>query len=175
MERGVLVRGHLRTRPGSVTLGDRGRLRGHGGLRGDRELREAETAGLERDDVQARGRQEGAPCPELLDDLPADARAYRAEVESSLRTGTYVDPGAGKLTVERYAEKWLETKRSARRPGTADRYEHAMRKHVTRSSAPDRWLRPPVRCTGMGEMTGAECWRLPRSRLRMACWRTLFA
>lgn len=37
-----------------------------------------------------------------------DADAYRAEVESSLNRGTYVDPTAGRITLKEYGQQWLE-------------------------------------------------------------------
>lgn len=59
----------------------------------------------------------------------ADALAFLATVEADLRRGVWIDPNAGLVTVEEYANEWL-----SRRPDLAVRthelYRHVLDRHV---------------------------------------------
>lgn len=57
----------------------------------------------------------GASKSKSFDRLQA-ARDYRADIETRLAKGTYVDPGGGKVTLREHAEHWLRLSRSS--PGT---------------------------------------------------------
>jgi integrase len=56
----------------------------------------------------------------------ADARA--AALENELRSGTYVDPAAGKVTLAEYARQWLGSVTAG--PTTSERYEGVIRNHI---------------------------------------------
>lgn len=55
-----------------------------------------------------------------------DANDFRTEVEHKTRVGAYVDPDAGKVTFEAYAEAWRSVQ--PWRPGTAAAIESRLRK-----------------------------------------------
>ena len=59
----------------------------------------------------------------------ADALAFLATIETEVRRGAWIDPRAGKVTVESYAREWLE-----RRPDLAIRtvelYDYLLNNHV---------------------------------------------
>ncbi|MER7459210.1 tyrosine-type recombinase/integrase [Micromonospora sp. NPDC126480] len=57
-----------------------------------------------------------------------DADRYRAEVEHKLHTGQYVDPKAGKVTFEAYAEQWRAMQ--PHRPNTAARTRSQLTRHA---------------------------------------------
>lgn len=57
-----------------------------------------------------------------------DADRYRAEVEHKLNTGEYVDPSAGRITFEAYAEQWRAMQ--PHRPNTAARTRSQLASHV---------------------------------------------
>ncbi|MGK5684774.1 tyrosine-type recombinase/integrase [Actinoplanes sp. URMC 104] len=59
-----------------------------------------------------------------------DARAFKADLESSQNRGTYVDPHLGRETFEAYAARWLETKHRTRRNGTYADYGNHLRNHI---------------------------------------------
>ncbi|MBM0232881.1 site-specific integrase [Micromonospora sp. STR1_7] len=58
----------------------------------------------------------------------ADADRFRAEVEHSLNDGSYIDPKAGKITFQQYAEGWRAAQQH--RPNTAARKKSLLFKHV---------------------------------------------
>lgn len=58
----------------------------------------------------------------------ADANAYCAEVQSSLNRGTYVDPRAGRQTVEAYSREWRAVQ--LHDAATAELVERHFRLHV---------------------------------------------
>src|SRR5262245_62014529 len=66
-----------------------------------------------------------------------EATLYLAQVESALGTGTYVDPQAGRVRFETYAERWLAARSVEAR--TAERTLSLLRTHVI-----PRWGRWPV-------------------------------
>lgn len=57
-----------------------------------------------------------------------DADRFRAEVEHTLSTGTYIDPAAGRATFQAYAEQWRLAQ--PHRSNTAVRTESGLRKHA---------------------------------------------
>ncbi|WFE45014.1 site-specific integrase [Verrucosispora sp. WMMD1129] len=57
-----------------------------------------------------------------------DADRFRAEVEHTLNTGSYIDPAAGKITFRQYAERWREGQ--PHRANTAARKKSLLTKHV---------------------------------------------
>jgi integrase len=44
-------------------------------------------------------------------DKKADAEAFKTEVDAALKHGTYHDPDAGRISLRKYAEEWLEARR----------------------------------------------------------------
>jgi integrase len=57
-----------------------------------------------------------------------DADRFRAEVEHSLNAGTYIDPVAGKITFQQYAEKWRLSQPD--RANTVARKKSQLTRHV---------------------------------------------
>lgn len=57
-----------------------------------------------------------------------DADRFRSEVEHSLNIGSYIDPGAGRTTFEKFAEEWREMQ--PHRPNTASRVKSQLTKHA---------------------------------------------
>jgi integrase len=57
-----------------------------------------------------------------------DADRFRAEVEHTLNTGSYVDPAGGRVTFEAYAEQWRAAQ--PHRPNTVDRTKSGLTKHA---------------------------------------------
>lgn len=57
-----------------------------------------------------------------------DADRFRAEVEHQMHSGTYVDPVAGRVTFEAYAERWRAMQ--PHRPNTAARTRSQLTHHV---------------------------------------------
>ena len=58
----------------------------------------------------------------------ADAERHDANMHADISRGQYVDPRAGKLTVETYAGQWRQT--LLHRGSTAERVERVIRRHV---------------------------------------------
>ena len=57
-----------------------------------------------------------------------DAKQYLVEQEHKKASGTYVDPGAGRVTVGEYTEAWRAMQ--VHRPGTVAQVEGNLRRHV---------------------------------------------
>ncbi|MFW3171167.1 tyrosine-type recombinase/integrase [Geodermatophilus sp. CPCC 206100] len=57
-----------------------------------------------------------------------DADRYATSIEHSMLTGAYVDPKAGKVTLEQYAEEWRAAQ--VHRPTTEAHHETMLRRHV---------------------------------------------
>ena len=57
-----------------------------------------------------------------------DADRFRAEIEHKLNTGTYIDPRAGKITFQTYAEQWRAMQ--PHRPNTARRTKSQLTRHA---------------------------------------------
>lgn len=60
----------------------------------------------------------------------ADATDHALKVENDKRTGAYTDPKAGRVTFKACADRWLATKKSARKGSTATSYELHLTKHI---------------------------------------------
>ncbi len=60
--------------------------------------------------------------------LKADADRFARSVENSKDQGTYIDPSAGKVTFQDYAEAWRATQ--VHRPLTGSEIEGNLRRHV---------------------------------------------
>jgi integrase len=58
----------------------------------------------------------------------ADAELWLAQVRADQLRGTYVDPRAGRVTVQQFAQAWLAAQ--GHRPGTRRLYERTLRLHV---------------------------------------------
>jgi integrase len=71
-------------------------------------------------------------------DRKVDARAWLDGVTTALRTGTYVDPSEGRVTVGELAEHWLIGKLNLK-PTTRARYEDVLSTHVL-----PRWANVPL-------------------------------
>ena len=59
----------------------------------------------------------------------ADADDFAVEVGHTIRSGSYIDPSAGRLTVQRYLEEWL-AQQAHIRPKTRESYETSFRTMV---------------------------------------------
>jgi integrase len=59
----------------------------------------------------------------------AEAKAVRAQVESEILKGVYIDPVASKTSFGEWAARWLET-RNHLKPKTVDGYESLLRVHL---------------------------------------------
>ena len=62
-------------------------------------------------------------------DRKADAERFLTTVESSKLVGSYIDPAAGRLTVETWATRWLDGQTHLK-PSTRERYAGILREHV---------------------------------------------
>jgi integrase len=69
----------------------------------------------------------GHPVTRLFDRKP-DAQHYEAETRTDIARGVYIDPAAGKVTVERYAATWRASK--LHRDSTSSLVERAFRLHI---------------------------------------------
>src|SRR4051794_6334860 len=61
-------------------------------------------------------------------DRRIDAKRFDDEMKARLVTGTFVDPGAGRITFRDYAEHWRSV--AAHRPSTADQVRRSLDNHV---------------------------------------------
>lgn len=61
-------------------------------------------------------------------DRKPDAERFLNELRADLQRGTYIDPSAGRITFEEYAEEWR--KRQLHRPSTSHQVESHLRRHV---------------------------------------------
>lgn len=61
-------------------------------------------------------------------DRKADADRFAAEVETDLARGTYVDPTAGRITLDAYIDRWLEAQ--VWRPSTRQLADSHIRNHI---------------------------------------------
>ena len=68
----------------------------------------------------------------------ADAERYLTTVEASKLTGSYVDPGAGRITVEAWSRRWIATQGHLK-PSTRARYEGVLSKQIV-----PRWGTMPL-------------------------------
>lgn len=66
--------------------------------------------------------------PERMFVKKSDAVAFDIEMRGSVQRGTYVDPSAGQITVEQYAEQWLRTQ--LYRDSTTELVARTFRLHV---------------------------------------------
>ena len=57
-----------------------------------------------------------------------EAKAYRGEVDSTLAKGTYVDPGASKVTLRVHSTEWLKMSQAA--PATKAKYKSLLDSHI---------------------------------------------
>jgi integrase len=57
-----------------------------------------------------------------------DANRFKTQIEASLLDGSYVDPAAGRVTFDTYAESWRQMQ--VHRPMTAAQVEANLRRHV---------------------------------------------
>ena len=62
-----------------------------------------------------------------------DAERFANTVEADLLRGLWVDPRAGRMTIEEYGDDWLAHKTNLR-PRTRELYEHELRHTSIRSS-----------------------------------------
>jgi hypothetical protein len=62
-------------------------------------------------------------------DRKIDAERYLTSVESSKLAGTYIDPAAGRLTVDLWARRWLDGQTHLK-PSTRERYAGILRAHI---------------------------------------------
>jgi integrase len=76
-----------------------------------------------------------------------DAERYLVSVESSKLVGSYVDPGAGRITVEAWSRRWIQTQGHLK-PSTRARYEGVLSKQIV-----PRW--GPVRLSAIAHSDAA--------------------
>lgn len=99
-----------------------------------------------------------------------EADAYLASVRVDLDRGTWIDPDAGKVTFEEYAERWL-VERPQLRPRTQELYEGQLRLHINPvlgsvelgQISPSRirtWRAGMIAAGKPGASTIAKCYRL---------------
>ncbi len=99
-----------------------------------------------------------------------EADAYLATVRVDLDRGTWIDPDAGKVTFEEYAERWL-VERPQLRPRTQELYEGQLRLHINPvlgsvelgQISPSRirtWRAGMIAAGKPGASTIAKCYRL---------------
>lgn len=69
----------------------------------------------------------GKECRPLFE-RKTDAEKFDATMRADVSRGVYVDPAAGRVTVEEYAEEWRKGR--LHRDSTAERVERALRVHV---------------------------------------------
>lgn len=58
-----------------------------------------------------------------------DALAWLTDVASSVRSGSYVDPGAGRIRLTEWSQHWLDSKADLK-PSTRERYRQIVQKHI---------------------------------------------
>lgn len=107
-----------------------------------------------------------------------DAEAYLSTVRADMERGTWVDPGAGKVTLRVYATRWLE-QRADLRPRTVELYEGELRLHIlpvlgdrelariTPAQVRD-WHAGMLKAGIPGPTTVAKCYRLLHAVLNTA-------
>jgi integrase len=107
-----------------------------------------------------------------------DAERFANTVEADLLRGQWVDPRAGRTTLEKYAKEWLAHKTNLR-PRTHELYEHQLDAHVLPTlgdvelakltpKAVREWHAGLTSGAGLGANTAAKCYRLLRSILMTA-------
>ena len=107
-----------------------------------------------------------------------DAERFANTVEADLLRGHWVDPRAGRTTLEQYAKEWLAHKTNLR-PRTHELYEHQLDAHVLPElgdielakltpKAVREWHAGLTSRSGLGANTAAKCYRLLRSILTTA-------
>jgi integrase len=69
----------------------------------------------------------GAKVERLFERKP-DADRFDRAVHTDVARGLYVDPAAGRETVQDYGDRWLAAQ--LYRPGTADRVQRTLRRHI---------------------------------------------
>jgi integrase len=77
---------------------------------------------------QVRWRDEQARQRKKSFERKVDAEAFDAQVKTQLRDGTYVDPSAGEITLQAYAEAWRA--RQTHDTASAERVAGILRRHV---------------------------------------------
>jgi integrase len=106
------------------------------------------------------------------------ADAFLAEARVAVDRGAWVDPNAGRVTLEEYATRWLD-ERQTLRPRTRELYEGLLRLHVLpglgdeqlRQLTPPRirtWHASMLRAGRPGASTVAKSYRLLRAILATA-------
>src|ERR1035437_7541234 len=69
-------------------------------------------------------------------DRKVDAERFLTTVESAKLKGSYIDPAASRLTVDVWAQRWLDCQTHLK-PSTRERYAGILREHID-----PRWERP---------------------------------
>ncbi len=107
-----------------------------------------------------------------------DAERFANTVEADLLRGLWVDPRAGQMTLEQYADEWLAHKTNLRQR-THELYEHQLRAHIYPRLGPielaklspktvREWHAGLTKGSRLGANTAAKCYRLLRSVLATA-------
>jgi integrase len=107
-----------------------------------------------------------------------DAERFANTVEADLLRGLWVDPRAGRMTVEEYADEWLAHKTNLR-PRTRELYAHELRAHIypklgaielakLSPKTVREWHSGLTKGSRLGANTAAKCYRLLRSVLTTA-------
>ena len=87
----------------------------------------------------------------------AEAQAERAQVESDMLRGVYIDPAASKIRFGEWAARWLDTRKNLK-PKTADGYESLLRVHIVpryRNAVDDEVGLDQMRKIALGEPPGS--------------------
>ncbi len=107
-----------------------------------------------------------------------DADRFSVTVETDMLRGSWVDPSAGRITVEDYATSWLKS-RPGLRVRTRETYESQLRLHVFPTLGPitlngltpravREWHSALVTSGAMSANTAAKCYRVLRTILSTA-------
>ena len=121
------------------------------------------------------GRMEAAPTTFRT---KRDAEAYLSTIRADMERGTWVNSGAGRVTLRAYATTWLE-QRADLRPRTVELYEGELRLHIlpvlgdlelariTPARVRD-WHAGILKAGTPGKTTVAKCYRLLHAILNTA-------
>jgi integrase len=107
-----------------------------------------------------------------------EARRYATTASADVISGRWVDPRAGRVTLEEYANRWL-AQRPMLRPRTCETYEAQLRLHVIPSlggielakltPAHVREWHSGLIAGGVSPNMAAKCYRLLRTMMGTAC------
>jgi integrase len=119
--------------------------RGPDGQRTGKQVRTAEYGCANR--WQVRWRDETGAQKKQSFETKAQASQFDATIRTQLAAGTYIDPSAGEITLQAYAEQWRA--RQTHDTSSAERVAGSLRRHVY--SAPGKPGRTPTGAPSIGD------------------------